>query len=215
MKKYSFKKPKFIISGVKAKDFPILRDLSGEILPEIAIAGRSNVGKSSLINHLFQSKGLAKTSATPGKTQILNFFTADDSFAFVDLPGYGFAQVPLNIRRNWGKMIQGYLSNRSSLKLILLLVDIRRVPSEEDLSMFDWIIQNNKSMILVLTKVDKVSNNEKVKNMKKILQTLNAENIQYVYYSSTHNIGRNQLMGMIKEALDSETQNQEYNEENC
>jgi GTP-binding protein len=146
MTKYSFKYPKFIKTAMKLKDYPTLRDLSGNILFEIAVAGRSNVGKSSLLNHLFMSKGLVKTSATPGKTQAINFFTLNDQLAFVDLPGYGFAKVSHDIRKQWGPMIQTYLKNREPLKIILMLFDIRRMPNEEDCELMEWIAQNQKAL---------------------------------------------------------------------
>src|SRR5262245_55930539 len=138
MKKYLFRNAKFIKTAVKAKDYPVLRDLSGNILPEIAVAGRSNVGKSSLLNHLFHSPNLVKTSSTPGKTQALNFFTVNDELTFVDLPGYGYAKVPQSIRKEWGPMVQEYLQKREMLKLILFLFDIRRLPNEEDIEFLEW-----------------------------------------------------------------------------
>jgi GTP-binding protein len=116
MKPFVIKNPIFLTSAVKPKDYPLLKDSSGRPIPEIAVAGRSNVGKSSLLNHLFQSKGLVKTSSTPGKTQMLNFFGVDDGqLVFVDLPGYGYAQVPLQVRKKWGPMVQDYLSRRETL----------------------------------------------------------------------------------------------------
>ena len=132
MRRSNFQKATFVKSAVKKNDYPIIRNESGVILPEIAIAGRSNVGKSSLLNHLFLSKNLVKTSSIPGKTQLINFFSIDDTFAFVDLPGYGYAKVPQAIRQDWGPMIQTYLEPRESLKVILFLFDIRREPNEDD-----------------------------------------------------------------------------------
>ncbi|HEY4831767.1 MAG TPA: ribosome biogenesis GTP-binding protein YihA/YsxC, partial [Waddliaceae bacterium] len=114
-----FRKAKFVKTALLPKDYPNLKTPSGDNIPEIAVAGRSNVGKSSLLNHLFQCKGLVKTSSSPGKTQALNFFAVDEMLAFVDLPGYGFANVPEKVRKQWGPMIQTYLENRPTLKLIL------------------------------------------------------------------------------------------------
>ena len=114
MKKYLFKDAKFCTTATKASQYPVLRDLSGDILPEIAVAGRSNVGKSSLLNHLFHSQGLVKTSSTPGKTQAMNFFTVNEELAFVDLPGYGYADVPIAVRKRWGPMVQEYLQETYS-----------------------------------------------------------------------------------------------------
>lgn len=186
------------------KDYPILKDDQGHFLPEIAIAGRSNVGKSSLLNHLFQSKGLVKTSSIPGKTQAINFFIIDDQLTFVDLPGYGYAQVPLATRKHWGPMVERYLKEREQLKLILFLFDIRRLPNEDDQKFLEWVIHYQKAMILVFTKVDKVSTNEKKANSEKILAKLGAENLHHVFYSATKNIGRKELQGMILDALETE-----------
>jgi GTP-binding protein len=204
MNKQLFTNPLFIKTAVKPSDYPTLRDLSGDILPEIAFVGRSNVGKSSLINDLYKKQGLAKTSSTPGKTQALNFFTANNTLAFVDLPGYGYAKVPKAIRTSWGPMVQNYLENRPNLKVILFLFDIRRLPGEEDKELLDWIAVNQKSMILVLTKVDKVKQNEKAANTRKILEGFGVEGLQYIHYSATKNIGRDSLMHMIEEALAEE-----------
>lgn len=204
MTKYVFKNPQFIKTAIKPKDYPILRDDSGQILPEIAVAGRSNVGKSSLLNHLFQSKGLVKTSATPGKTQAINFFTLNNQLAFVDLPGYGYAKVSHETKAQWGPMIQTYLQSREPLKVILFLFDIRRMPNDEDRSLLDWIAQNEKSMILVFTKVDKVSTNEKKANSQRIIEAFGAGNIHHVGYSSTKNVGRSELIKMLVDALSDE-----------
>lgn len=201
-----FKKARFVKTAVHSKDYPVLRDLSGNIMPEIAVAGRSNVGKSSLLNHLFQSKGLVKTSSVPGKTQALNFFNVDDKLAFVDLPGYGYAQVPQAVKKQWGPMIQNYLKERNSLKLILFLFDIRRIPTDEDLLFLEWTARNEKAVILVLTKVDKVGQNEKKTNSEKILKTFNADNLHHIYYSVPKNVGRHDLIKMLLDALQDEEQ---------
>src|SRR5438067_9089455 len=116
----------FIKTAVHPKDYPVIRDESGNILPEVAVVGRSNVGKSTLLNHLFHTKNLVKTSATPGKTQALNFFVLNDKIAFADLPGYGYAEVPAAIKKQWGPIMKAYLEKRDTLKLILFLLDIRR-----------------------------------------------------------------------------------------
>lgn len=204
MKRFDFKDPQFITSAVAPKDYPSICDKSGNPLVEIAFAGRSNVGKSSLINHLVKQNGFAKTSSTPGKTQLLNFFTVANSLAVVDLPGYGYAQVPKAVQKNWGKMVQTYLETRSSLLLILLLFDIRRVPNEDDKLMMEWIAHHNKAVILVLTKVDKVNKSELVANTKKILAAFDCENLHYVHYSVTKNVGRKELLNKIYDALRNE-----------
>jgi len=173
-------------------------------MPEIAVAGRSNVGKSSLLNNLFQRRDLVKTSSVPGKTQMINFFTVDDTLAFVDLPGYGYAQVPLSVRKQWGPMIQEYLNNRTELKVILFLFDIRRMPNDEDRLFIEWAANRQKAMILVFTKIDKVTKSEKILNSEKILQAFNCQNLYHTFYSTTKNIGRRELVAMLAEALADE-----------
>jgi len=128
-------------------------------LPEIAFAGRSNVGKSSLINTLVKRKRLARTSNTPGRTQEINFFAVNNRFAFIDLPGYGYAKVPEKIRKNWGPMIETYLCDRPTLRLVVLILDIRRDPSNEDRQLFDWLRVYRLPFLIVLTKIDKISRN--------------------------------------------------------
>lgn len=204
MKSLMIKNPRYVKSAIHSKDYPILKNAQGREIPEIAVAGRSNVGKSSLLNDLFQSKGLVKTSSTPGKTQMLNFFAIDESLVFVDLPGYGFAKVPLKVREKWGPMVQNYLTHRQALKIVLCLFDIRRLPNEEDKQMMEWAVYADKSIILVLTKVDKVSGNEKRANTQKILRSFPFENLQYVHYSATKNQGRKELIFMLQEALKEE-----------
>ncbi len=204
MIRYQFKNPKFISSAAKKNGYPKLLNPSGAPLSEIAVAGRSNVGKSSLLNDLFQSPGLVKTSSVPGKTQLLNFFTLNNVLVFVDLPGYGYAKVPLHVRKQWGPMIQEYLDHRPNLKLILFLFDIRRLPSEEDFKLLEWASHQNKSLILVLTKVDKVSANQRRANLQKILDAFNCENLHHVYYSTVKNVGRKELMAKINDALNEE-----------
>lgn len=201
MTKYVFKNARFIKSATAAKAYPLMKLPSGAEMTEIAVSGRSNVGKSSLLNHLFQSKDLVKTSSVPGKTQLLNFFSLNDTLSFVDLPGYGYAKVPMQVRKNWGPMIQEYLEKRSQLKLILLLFDIRRIPNDEDRQLVEWIAAADKSMILVLTKVDKVTTNEKAANTRKILQAFNCENLHYTHYSTTKNVGRKELISMLIDAI--------------
>lgn len=194
---------KFVKTAILPKDYPVIRDESGNILPEVAVAGRSNVGKSSLLNHLFHTKHLVKTSSVPGKTQALNFFTFHD-VAFVDLPGYGYANVSKETRKQWGPMVQKYLEQREPLKLILLLLDLRRVPSEEDRMFIEWAAYHNKALIVVLTKVDKLNQSEKKLNTGKVLSHLNAANIHYVHYSVPKNLGRKELAHMIQDALKDE-----------
>ena len=128
-------------------------------LPEVAFAGRSNVGKSSLINTLVNRKRLARTSTTPGRTQLINFFTVNNRISFVDLPGYGYARVPVSVKKEWGPMVEKYLKERDSLRLVILILDVRRDPSEGDLSLVEWLHFYGIDSLFVLTKIDKISKN--------------------------------------------------------
>lgn len=204
MVRYEFKNARFVQSAVKSKNYPGMRDASGREMPEIAVAGRSNVGKSSLLNHLFQHKGLVKTSAVPGKTQLLNFFSLNDQLSFVDLPGYGYAKVPVGVRKEWGPMVREYLENRPQLKVVLFLFDIRRIPNDEDREFLDWAAYYEKAVILVLTKVDKVTLNEKNANTRKILAAFNCMNLHHIHYSATKNVGRRELIAVLCDALHDE-----------
>lgn len=204
MKKYLFTKAEFVKTAVKEKDWPKIRDLSGNIVPEIAVAGRSNVGKSSLLNHLFKSKDLVKTSSVPGKTQALNFFVLNKQLAFCDLPGYGFAKVPDSIRKQWGPMIETYLEKRGELKLILFLLDIRRIPNEDDIKFLQWAAHFGKSVIVVITKIDKVTAQECRNSTKRIEEAFPFKNLHFIHYSVPLNQGRDKLIGLIHEALLSE-----------
>ena len=143
----------FVLSAKEPVHYP------PALLPEIAFAGRSNVGKSSLINALLNRKKLARTSNTPGRTQEINFFRVNDRLNFVDLPGYGYAKVPETIRKQWGPMVETYLRERRTLKLVVLILDIRREPSEEDRQLIDWLRFYRLRCLVVLTKIDKVSRN--------------------------------------------------------
>lgn len=143
----------FVLSATAPAHYP------PPLLPEIAFVGRSNVGKSSLINALLNRKGLARTSNTPGRTQEINFFRINDRLTFVDLPGYGYAKVPERLRARWGPMIETYLRERGTLRLVVLILDIRRDPSGEDLQLMQWLSHYGIPFLIVLTKTDKVSNN--------------------------------------------------------
>ncbi len=200
-KKHPFKHVSFVKTAMKTTQYPHICDKGGTPLPEFAMAGRSNVGKSTLFNHLTRHK-IAKTSSTPGKTQALNFFRIDDNLACVDLPGYGFARVPTVVRRQWGPMIQDYFQNRENLKLLLFLVDIRRIPNEDDIVLYDWAKASGIQTLLVLTKVDKVKNNEKAANTRSILQAFEGiPQDAYIHYSATKNIGRPELIAMINRVM--------------
>ncbi|MBW6485752.1 MAG: ribosome biogenesis GTP-binding protein YihA/YsxC [Syntrophobacterales bacterium] len=144
----------FVLSAKEPRHYPPAG------IPEVAFAGRSNVGKSSLINTLLNRKRLARTSTTPGRTQEINFFSVNQSFFFVDLPGYGYAKVPEAIRRQWGPMVETYLGDRPTLKLVIMLLDVRRDPTGEDMQLMRWLAHYSLDFLLVLTKTDKISRNE-------------------------------------------------------
>jgi GTP-binding protein len=168
----------FTVSATRPSNYP------PEDLPEIAFAGRSNVGKSTLINKLVNRKHLVKTSSTPGRTQLLNFFTINDTFMFVDLPGYGYARVPERIKKDWGKMIETYLSTRSSLKGVVLILDIRRTPRDEEHNFLAWLHQRGITAILVLTKADKLSKTQQKKQVQVVEQTLAIEPEELICFSA-------------------------------
>jgi GTP-binding protein len=186
---------KFLKSATEPSQYP------GESNPEIAFAGRSNVGKSSLINTLLNRKRLARTSAVPGKTQLINFFTINDRLSFVDLPGYGYAKVPLSVKKTWGPMVERYLKERKNLCLVILIIDIRRDPSDDDLALIEWLHHYDVNFIYVLTKVDKLSKNQVIVRRRKImefLKTMQDENI--ILFSSKTGFGKDDVWKRIMEA---------------
>ena len=167
--------------------------------PEIAFLGRSNVGKSSLLNSLLNRKGLARTSNTPGRTQSINFFLINDSFYFVDLPGYGFAKVSKSMRSDWGKMAEEYLSQREQLTLCIQLIDSRHKPSQLDLQLNEWLDFNQKHYLVVATKADKLSTNELTKQVKLIESEMPKSKV--IPYSSQSGKGRDSVWSAIVAAL--------------
>jgi len=176
--------------------------LPAEELPEIAFAGRSNVGKSSLINSLLNRKNLARTSSSPGKTVTINFYIINEMFYLVDLPGYGYAKASLQERAKWGKMIEKYLSTRDVLRAVVLLVDIRHTPTKDDVMMYEWIVANGLKPIIVATKLDKIKRSQKDKNLKIVRETLGAEkDVKIVPYSSETKAGRDELLMILNELL--------------
>jgi GTP-binding protein len=168
-------------------------------LPEIAFLGRSNVGKSSLINSLLQRKGLARTSNTPGRTQSINFFLINEQFYFVDLPGYGYAKVSKTMRADWGKMAEEYLADRHELELSIQLVDSRHSPTELDRQLNEWLNFHQKTHIVVATKADKLSNNKLKKSIEEIEETFSTSKI--ITYSAHTGKGRDALWREIGEAV--------------
>ena len=189
-----FQNAKFIKTVVCTRELP-----PGDDLPEIAVVGRSNVGKSTLLNHLFSSKNLVKTSSTPGKTRALNFFRVDEQLIFVDMPGYGYANVAKSEKEKWKELIESYLNSRENLKVILFLFDIRREAGEEELQMLAWILHHKVPSILVLTKVDKVS--KSVRSAQTMRITSRIKGLPYVHYSATKNEGRKELIAQLREKL--------------
>ncbi len=155
MKKCPFDQVRFLTSA--------LNKLPELDLPEIVLAGKSNVGKSSLINHLFRRKNIARVSATPGKTQTLNYFIVDEMVALVDLPGYGFAKRSKESQEKWAESLENYFQTRKNLALILLLIDIRRTPGEEDLALMQWANHFNKPLLMIFTKSDTIPEHERKK----------------------------------------------------
>jgi GTP-binding protein len=145
----------YLASAVKPEQFP------AAVLPEIAFIGRSNVGKSTLLNTLLNRKKLAHTSSTPGKTRTINFFLINNSFYFVDLPGYGYARVSMEMKKSWGIFAEAYLRERETLKLIVLLMDIRHPPTAQDKSMYEWLVHFNLPTVIVATKADKISRGQR------------------------------------------------------
>ena len=167
-------------------------------LPEIAFLGKSNVGKSSLINTLMQRKSLARTSQAPGKTQTINYYKVNDSLYFVDLPGYGYAKVSQELRQKWGKMIERYITGSPTLKLICLLVDIRHEPTENDRLMYDWIKYHGYKVLLILTKADKLKRSVLNKHIKMIEKALKvADEDMIVAFSSETKQGREEVYEII------------------
>lgn len=165
MKKIPFVQAEFVTAAYSQEEFPQLLSSNGRPIPEIALVGRSNVGKSSLINHLLRNSTLAKTSATPGKTQSINFFSIDRQLTLVDLPGYGYAKVSKTIQEQWALLIDHYLQTRTSLKLILFLIDSRREMTEEDRAFIKWASHHQKPLLILFTKADKIKEHERQKNV--------------------------------------------------
>lgn len=170
-------------------------------LPEIAFAGRSNVGKSSLVNTLVGRKKLVRTSSTPGRTQLLNFFAINGRFSLVDLPGYGFAKVPLAVKKEWGPMIRTYLQVREKLRALVILFDIRRVPREEDIQLLDWLEEFGVPTIPVVTKADKVSRNQRRKHLEAISAATGLSLDVFSVFSALSKEGRDEIWERIEDAL--------------
>lgn len=187
------KQAKFITSATKLEECPPAG------LPEVCFAGRSNVGKSSLINALLNKKNIARTSNVPGKTQQMNYYQVGDACFFVDLPGYGYAKVPKKERERWGKNIRDYLMDRDSLKLILHVVDVRHDPSQLDEDFFYWMGMNEKPFAVVLSKSDKLSKNKVNQSKAKVRRIMKEMNIEVpiLPYSSSSREGVDEIKSLI------------------
>lgn len=180
--KISWNVARFIKSAVWPEQYPPFCNKTGMLVPQIALSGRSNVGKSSLINTLLATKQLAKVSNTPGKTQLINFFCVSEALFVVDLPGYGFAKCPQPVKNEWGVMINRYFESIKDLSLLLFLLDIRRTPNEDDLQLFKWAAWHKIPTHIILTKADKLNREEKKAQVKKNMDFF--PNTPYILYSS-------------------------------
>lgn len=185
----------FVTSATKPSQYP------PEGLPEIAFAGRSNVGKSSLINVLVNRKRLVKTSSTPGRTQLVNFFDINNYITFVDLPGYGWAKVPASVRKNWGPMIETYLSGRNTLKGVVVILDIRRTPREEEHNLIAWLEHYSIASILVLTKADKLSKTKMARQHAVVARELALDASDLILFSAKSRKGRDDVWKAIENVL--------------
>ena len=197
-------KSEYVASAVKSSQYP------PEILPEIVFIGRSNVGKSSLINSLCNRKNLARISQVPGKTQTINFYRATlkisepqelKNFYLVDLPGYGYAKTSKTNRTVWAKFIDEYLKKSPQIKFVCQLVDSRHAPMDSDLAMFQNILEKNLPVLIVATKSDKLSKNERAKNLAVIKKTFNIEELPILPYSSKNGDGQSELLEVIADSL--------------
>ena len=194
-------KARYELTAVKPDQYP-----SGSI-PEIALVGRSNVGKSTFINTLLNRKNLARVSSEPGKTRVINFYNIDDVFYFVDLPGYGYAKVSKEQKESWEGIIETYLNYRPQLGMIILLVDIRRAPSEDDIIMYKWILEHGLSHLLVATKSDKISRSQvhaRMQDIKKVLDVRGG--VVVIPYSSETRQGKDEIWAAIRAALNAVTE---------
>ena len=194
------KSAEFITSAAKPSQYP------DTVHTEVAFAGRSNVGKSSLINTLVNRKRLVKTSATPGRTQLINFFLINNRLCLVDLPGYGYAKVPLSVKRKWGPMIETYLKNRESLKAVVLIMDVRRTPGMQERNFIDWLAYYGRVPVLVVTKTDKLSKSKIKQQAQVIGKTLDADPSSLILFSAKTRAGRQTVWSAIEKVAFDEQQ---------
>jgi GTP-binding protein len=198
MKEFNFAhSATFLTSAVYPKSYP---DTEG--LPEIAIAGRSNVGKSTLINGLVNRKRLAKVSNTPGRTQLLNFFLINQAFVLCDLPGYGYARVPAEVRKNWRPMIETYLAKRAELKLLMILVDVRRDPGSFETDLIGWATAQGLAVLPVVTKLDKLSASKRKPAVARVAKALGLQTRSLFGWSAISGEGGERLWHTLMRRLD-------------
>ncbi|MCD6137462.1 MAG: YihA family ribosome biogenesis GTP-binding protein [Deltaproteobacteria bacterium] len=191
----NIKSATFVGSAVKPSQYP------PEKRPEIAFAGRSNVGKSSLINTLLNRKKLVKTSSSPGRTQTINFFLINNRFYFVDLPGYGYAKVPVSVRKTWRPMVEKYVSTRENLCAVVVIFDIRRIPNQADCDLLSWLAYYHIPEIVVLTKADKVKKSNHDQQCKQISQELSRDPSSLIPFSAITGLGKERLWKAIEAFL--------------
>jgi GTP-binding protein len=184
---------RFVKSAKQPDDFP------KDYRAEIAFCGRSNIGKSSLLNALTNSHGLARTSASPGRTQTINFFLVNEKLYFVDLPGYGYAKVAKEVRSTWGPMVEGYLQDREQLKLVFMLVDSRMPPTDSDRTMKEWLDYHGIQTAVVLTKADKISRNQLTKALQTSASVLQTK--ETFAFSAITGFGKDTLLARIQDAV--------------
>ena len=183
----------------------ITSTLPENIHPEFAFAGKSNVGKSSLINALMNRKAFARTSAQPGKTQTINFYHINDAFYYVDLPGYGYAKVSVEVKAKWGKMIERYLKKSPMLRCVFLLIDIRHDPSANDRLMYEWIVSNGYHPVIIATKLDKIKRSQVQKQLKVVREGLGMEKDGIIIpFSAETKQGRDEIWALIEQMTISE-----------
>ncbi|NGQ94372.1 YihA family ribosome biogenesis GTP-binding protein [Brevibacillus sp. SYP-B805] len=194
----------FVISAVGPKQYPT------DGLPEIALVGRSNVGKSSLLNKMMNRKSLVRTSSKPGKTQTLNFFRVNNMLYFVDFPGYGYAKVSKSVRQSWGKMIEGYLAKRDELRFVIQLIDIRHPPTKDDIAMYAWCKENGLDTVIVATKADKIARGRWQQHAKIIREALTLRSQDPIIpFSSETGQGRDELWQEILRRLEQAGETEE------
>lgn len=182
------------ISAVSPQQYP------KDQLPEIALAGRSNVGKSSFINRMIDRKGLARTSSKPGKTQTLNFYKINEAFYFVDVPGYGYAKVSKRERRTWGPMMEEYFESREMLQCVVLIIDLRHKPTKDDIQMYEYLKYLQLPVIIVATKFDKVKKNERTKFLKRAIETLHLHpDDPIIPFSAVSGVGKEEAWNTLKQ----------------